>query len=258
MRRHLAERSSLIAAALVAVLCMAPPLLGADGGISKAGVRDLYYGETLFHFYQQDHFTALTHLMAARKAGRLKHHIDDGELLLGGLYLSYGQHDQASAIFNRLLASVSEPAVRNQAWFYLGKVRYQRGVYASAVAAFENVHGELSGDLASELRMLKAQSFLALGEYARAADTLDAWQGSGSWKAYANYNLGVALIRLGQVVEGAGRLDHVGQISTTNPELISLRDKANVALGYTLFAKQSARGGQRSVAAGPVERAVFQ
>ena len=53
-------------------------------------VRDLHYGEVLFHFYQQDYFTAITHLMMAREQQQLQHHTEESELLLGGLQLSYG------------------------------------------------------------------------------------------------------------------------------------------------------------------------
>ena len=37
-----------------------------DPGIE---IQDLHYGEILFHFYQDDEFTALTHLLAARESG---------------------------------------------------------------------------------------------------------------------------------------------------------------------------------------------
>ena len=108
----------------------------AADGPPKTVVRDLYYGEVLFQFYKQDDFTALTHLLAARDAGRVGHHEAESELLLGGLYLSYGQHDRAEGIFERLLKDTPTPSVRDRAWFYLGKLRYERGLYAEALASF--------------------------------------------------------------------------------------------------------------------------
>ena len=58
----------------------------------SSGVQDLAYGEVLFHFFQDDYFSALTRLLAAQARGELTHHATEAELLLGGLYLSYGQH----------------------------------------------------------------------------------------------------------------------------------------------------------------------
>jgi tetratricopeptide (TPR) repeat protein len=195
-------------------------------------VRNLYYGEVLFHFYAQDDFTALTHLLAARDAKRVPHHEAESELLLGGLYLSYGQHRQASAIFERLLAGNPAPAVRDRAWFYLGKVRYQRGLHAQALDVFARIGADLPAALAAELPMLVAQSHMAQGDFDEAQRVLAAWPAPDSWLAYARLNLGVALVRLDRVAEGAALLDRVGLMQATTAEQKSLRDKANLALGY--------------------------
>ena len=62
---------------------------------------------------------------------------------------------------------------------------------------------------------------------------LEAWKRpSDAWIGYAKYNIGVSLVRLGQVEEGARVLDEVGQLDPENPDFAALRDKANVALGY--------------------------
>jgi hypothetical protein len=195
-------------------------------------IRDPYYGEALFHFYQKDDFTALTHLLVARAAGRVPHHDAEAELLLGGLYLSYGQHTRAAQVFERLLDETTTPSVRDRAWFYLGKVRYQRGLYGEALQAFARVGADLGPALAAELPMLIAQSHLAQGEFDQAAKLLAGWQGSEAWSPYARYNLGVALVRLNRTAEGAILLDEVGRMPAQTPELRSLRDKANLALGY--------------------------
>jgi len=89
------------------------------GKLARPGteIRDPYYGEVLFHFYQQDEFTALTHLLVARQTGTVSHHAAEAELLLGGLYLSYGQHRRAGEIFDRLLDETADREVRSRAWF---------------------------------------------------------------------------------------------------------------------------------------------
>jgi len=228
------------AAALVAAASFfwAGPVV--SGERAAGGIRDLYYGETLFHFYQQDHFTALTHLMAARSAGRIRHHADEAELLLGGLYLSYGQHRRAGEIFARLLSPLTEPAVRNHARFFLGKVRYRRGLYRDAIAALEAAKDGLPAGLAAERTMLLAQSHLALGEPGPAARVLADWNGPDDWVAYARFNLGVALAGLNRADEAVAVLDRVGRTRAATPELADLRDKANVALGFAYLQRGAA------------------
>jgi hypothetical protein len=59
--------------------------------------------------------------------------------------------------------------------------------------------------------------------------------------AYARFNLGVALVRAGRLEEAAPILTQVGTLNTNSEELLNLRDKANLALGYAyLQANQSA------------------
>ena len=224
--------AAAFAAGVLAVLGVAAPASAADVAAPGA-IRDLYYGETLFQFYQDNHFDALTHLLTAREAGRVGNHEAESELLLGGLYLHYGQHVRAEEIFNRLLTPEIAPAVRDRAWFYLGKVRYQRGLNEDALAAFARISGELPEGLAAELPMLKAQSLMALERFDAAAELLDGWKGPDGWLPYARFNLGVAFIRLNRQEDGARQLDRVGRSSTSSAELLDLRDKANLALGYS-------------------------
>ncbi len=216
-----------------------PATAGERGG----AIRDLHYGEVLFHFYQQDEFTALTHLLAARQAGRVTRHAVDAELLLGGLYLSYGQTDQATAIFDRLLAESADPAVHDRAWHFIGKARYQRGLFAEADAAFERVGTQLTAALRDEHEMLRAQSLMAQGRFDDAAARLETVRSDGGWLAYVRFNLGVALVRLARDAEGTAQLDRVGRLRSDDAELLALRDKANLALG---FAYLHAQDGERA------------
>jgi tetratricopeptide (TPR) repeat protein len=211
---------------------MACGALQASERISGAVIRDLYYGEVLFHFYQQDDFAALTHLLVAEQGGRIPHHEAEAELLLGGLYLSYGQHDRAAQIFERLLAANSDPQTRDRAWFYLGKVRYQRGLYAQALQSFAKAGKHLPDALAAELPMLIAECHMAQGHFDEAAAELANWKSPGEWANFTRYNLGVSLVRMNRFADGAGLLDAVGRQSVTGNEARSLRDKANLALGY--------------------------
>ena len=234
MRRLRQGRLAVFIAVVILTAIPAPGSTALAGKRSVPGtqIRDLYYGEVLYHFFQQDEFTALTHLLVARQAGRVSHHAAEAELLLGGLYLSYGQHQQAGEIFDRLLNESADPAVRSRVWFYLGKVRYQRGLFAAAEKAFGQVAGDLPEPLDSEYPMLLAQSLMGQRRFADAAAVLDDWKGSDDWLAYARYNLGVALVRMGRLEAGAKLLDRVGALATGDPELMALRDQANLALGY--------------------------
>lgn len=227
----------IIAAACLVAIFASPAEARKKNGVD---VQDLYYGEVLFYFYQQNDFAALTRILAAQSAGRIEHHQSEAELLLGGLYLSYGQHDLASDIFERLLDESVDKAVRNRAWFYVGKMRYQRARFEGAEEAFLKIEGRLPAGLEEERHMLLAQTYMGQNRFADAAALLDSWKGAKHWQSYARYNLGVAYVRTDEVAKGAHLLNKIGLLDAKEPELLNIRDKANLALGYAYLQSERA------------------
>ena len=110
-------------------------------------LRDLDYGDVLFHFFQDDHFAAMVRLEVSRDFGRIPHHEAEAELLSGGLYLSLGLYDEAEKIFNRLLAGPVPQSVSDRAFFYLARSAYQRGFVDDAWRNLERIQGPLPGNL---------------------------------------------------------------------------------------------------------------
>jgi hypothetical protein len=195
-------------------------------------VRDPHFGEVLYDFYQQKYFTALGHLMAAQQLGQVPHDADEAELLRGGLFLSYGLHVEAGRIFERLIAAGAPPAVRDRAWFYLAKIRYQRGYQDQAEQALASIGGRLPGDLEDQRQILHAILLMNQRRYREAAEQLAGLRGKSDWIRYGRFNLGVALVRGGDSERGIALLDQLGKEPAATEELKSLRDKANVAIGY--------------------------
>src|SRR5665213_879452 len=106
-------------------------------------IRDPHYGDALFYFFQDRYFTSLTTLMASQQLERVKHHADEAEILRGGMLASYGLTREAGEIFNTLIARGATPAVGDRAWFYLAKIRYQRGYLPEAEEAIAHVGNHL-------------------------------------------------------------------------------------------------------------------
>ena len=202
-------------------------------------IRDLHYGDVLFQFYQDDYFDAIVRLEAARDFGRLPNHAAEAELLAGGMYLSLGLHQEADLIFNRLLAGSVDRAVADRAFFYLARIGYQRGHYQQAARNLARIGAPLPGELEPERRLLESNVLMALDRYADAAAALRGWDDESSWAAYARFNLGVALVRSGDAAQGRMLLESVGNVPAVSEEQRSLKDRANLALGYALLQERS-------------------
>ena len=209
-------------------------------GLPPQDVKDLHYGDVLFYFYQDDYFDSITRLLAARQLDRIPHTQGEAELLLGGLYLSLGEHVEAGRIFEALLNQNTSEAVRNKAWFYLGKVWYQRGYLGESERALRQVSDKIDPRISAERYMLLAQVMMRQERYDDAIAALSAWHGAPDWTAYAQFNLGVALVRKDRLADAIPYLDRVGRIETRSEELESLKDKANLALGFALLQAQRA------------------
>ncbi|MDH3612287.1 MAG: hypothetical protein OEU90_01300 [Gammaproteobacteria bacterium] len=225
------------------------PVQAAKDGPDPIVVKDPHYGEVLFYFYQEDYFPAIVRLLAAQDQSRLDEHLDQAELLLGGLFLSYGHHLEAAKIFERLLADNVDTEIRDRTWFFLAKIWLQRGYIDESQKALSSLSDNLPENLWREAQMLQSQLYINSGQYDRAIALLQEWKGKTEWASYAKFNLGVALVRSGHVDAAALILDELGDLNPFNDELTSLRDKANLALGYSLL-----QDGQPLAAKEPLQR----
>jgi hypothetical protein len=221
--------------AALALLALEPAVAAAPKDPDKlpvTRVRDLHYGDVLFYLYQDQDFEAITRLNAYGHWKLLPSHQAESQLLLGGLYLSLGLHNEAGARFESLLTPDVPAGVRNRAWFYLAKVWYVRGYVDRAEHALRQVQGQLQPALEAERQHMLANVLMRLGRFDEAVQLLRGWQGPPDWMAYAQFNLGVALVRENKVTEADPFLTQVGTLASSRPELLALKDKANLALGF--------------------------
>lgn len=213
--------------------------LAASSDESKLGPHEIkapYYGDTLFQFFQDRYFASVTNLMVSQHFGRVAGHTEEAEVLRGGILLSYGLQREAADIFKRLIALGASPPTRDRAWFYLAKISYQRGYLTEAEDAIARIGNALPADLKEERALLQANLLMARADYAAAATVLAAMDLKAPGARYARYNLSVALMKSNQVTAGTKLLDELGRAPAENEEFRSLRDRANVALGFSAMA----------------------
>jgi hypothetical protein len=246
-----------LATALATALALGTPAraLAADAGAKppadppKHPVVDPHYGDVLFEFFQNHYFPALVNLEVSQHFERMPHHADEAEVLRGGLLLSYGMHQQAGEVFEQLIARGAAPSVRDRAWYFLAKVRWQRGLAAPALEALQHIEHPLPGQLEEDRKLLQANVLMATGDNAGAAALLAPLATAKGAPLYARYNLGVAQVRAGDTTRGSKTLDDIGRMGMPNEEQRALRDKANVALGFAAL-----RDGQPQQARAFLER----
>jgi lipopolysaccharide biosynthesis regulator YciM len=231
-----------LAAAAAAVLVAAGPASARRHDPEKlpeTRIRDLHYGDVLFYFFQDDDFEAITRLTAYQHWNYIPHHEAEGQLLLGGLYLSLGMHNEAGERFKTLLTNDVPTGVRNRAWFYLAQIWYARGYLDQSADALRKINGKMSPELEAQREHLFANVLMHQGKFDEAIRLLATARGNSIWTAYARFNLGVALVRKDRLSDADPFLTGVGTMSVVTPEMIALKDRANLALGFAYLQKKN-------------------
>ena len=201
---------------------------------ATTSVKDLQYGEMLFYYFQQDYFNSIVHLGIAQQQDRLPNHANEAQLMMGGLLLSYGMRNSARDIFQTLLDNKkNDLSVHNRAWLYLAKISYQRGDLAGALDAIQHVEGKMSPSTLTATANLHSLLLLQQGRNTEAIQLLENTRSGKHWTPYLKYNLGIARIRSGDHANGAHDFDSITNNTARSAENELLRDKANLALGYS-------------------------
>src|SRR5256885_5715216 len=118
----------LIGLALALGLAVCP----ATGG----DLRDLYFGEALYHAYQGQYFDALQRLdtelamyhgLDQPELDTLHYHVNEVEFSVGDFELNYRMHHRAGRAIKAVLEGAVDEAVRNEAAFRLARIHFQKG-----------------------------------------------------------------------------------------------------------------------------------
>lgn len=197
-------------------LTMVAPVQADEPGPERA--KDLRYGWALYEYHQGNVFEALTQLAVAREQGGIEGHGDHPALVEGGLMLSWGMTREASKLFTELLGSdgagsTLSPDVRNQAWFYLGKVFFLEGNRELAGENLERVDAEAlaeaNHDLFREWVYLRARVAMMssrIEDESKLTSLKEQLEDTDIWSLYLQYNSAVAALDAGDVATAEAEL----------------------------------------------------
>jgi hypothetical protein len=239
---------------LLAVLFSVSPALAADSAsrdrhepvstTAPKELKDLYFGEALYHAFQQDWFAAIARLdtelgqfhgLDEPELDSLFSHLGQAEFAVGDFELAYRMHRRGGRAIQAVIESNVEEPVRNEAIFRLARIYFQKEQPENGLHAVERIRGSVPAGIQDDLEFLRAQIFMANGRFAEAAGILKGLQGAKGLEGFTTYNLGIALLRQGRVQEGRFHLDRTGQIVSKDPVTQAIKDKSNLVLGSKLL-----------------------
>ncbi len=228
-------RALIRSLSLAALLAGVPLWAAGDTQPQEGQIRELAYGNALYHYFQDRPLTAITRLLAARDRGRLERQKGDADLLLGNLYYGYGLIPDAVALFNALLDDDSPQSLRNRVWFNLARVEYDQGNYHQAADLLQRLDGELPAVREAQKNYLLTRLLLRADRIEDATHALKRIPTDSIWRDYAEYNLGITQIAQGRADNGRSWLLSVAERNgaTEQAERQALGDAARLAAGLS-------------------------
>src|SRR5690349_6276475 len=207
-------------------------------------LKDLYFGEALYHAYQRQYFDALQrldtelaqyHVLDEPKLDTLHYHINDAEFSVGDFELDYRMHQRAGRAMKAVLEGAVDEAVRNEAAFRLARIHFQKGQLDDALQALARIKGTVPEEIKGDLDFLRANVYIATGQSGEAVKVLVQLKSNERLAGFVAYNLGIALLQDGRPQEAIEQLDRAGQRPASDHASIAIRDKSNLVLGTMLF-----------------------
>ena len=214
------------------------------GSYGTDELKDLYYGEALYHAFQGDWFDAIARLdtelaqhhgLDEPERDTLYYHIGQAEFAVGDFELAYRMHQRAGRAIGAVIEANVEEEVRNEALYRLARIYFQKNQPLNAQYAIERIEGTVPPAIRNDLEFLRAQILMTNGHYDEAVGILQDLQHVKSLEGFTTYNLGIAFIREGKELEGREWLDRTGLIVSKDQLTLAVKDKSNLVLGMKLL-----------------------
>src|SRR5262245_36585024 len=151
----------------------------------SSDLKDLFFGEALFHAYQGQYFDAIQrldtelaqyHRLDEPQLDTLHFHINDADFSVGDFELDYRMHHRAGRAIKAVLEGAVDEAVRNEAAYRLARIHFQKDQAADALVALDRITGKVPVAIRDDVEFLRANVYMALGRPAEATAVLQRLQ----------------------------------------------------------------------------------
>ncbi len=212
--------------------------------VPRAELKDLYFGEALYHAYQGQYFDALQRLdtevaqyraLDEPRLDTLHYHINDAEFSVGDFELDYRMHQRAGRAIKAVLEGAVDAAVRNEAAFRLARILFQKDELDDAQQALGRIAGPVPPAIRDDVEFLRANIDMATSRPSEAVKVLEPLRSDAGMAGFVGYNLGIALYQDGRSKDAMEQLDKAGRLAAGDRASVAIRDKTNLVLGTMLF-----------------------
>ncbi len=148
---------------IVVCLLFATSSPAADTYTSK-GLKDVYFGEALYHAFQGEWFDAIArldselgqyHRLDEPRLDTLYYHINQAQFGVGDFELGYRMHLRAGRAITAVIEGNVEEPVRNEAIYRLARLYFQKDQPEDALHARERIRGTAPAPIRDDVEFLR-------------------------------------------------------------------------------------------------------
>src|SRR5262245_21061613 len=143
----------------LALVLATRPIAGGD-------LKNLHFGEAIYHALQGRYFDALQQLdteLAMHRSldqpdlNTLHYHINDAEFSVGDFELNYRMHLRAGRAIKAVLEGAVDEAVRNETTFRLARINFQKDQLDDALQSLARIKGAVPEGIRDDIEFLRAK-----------------------------------------------------------------------------------------------------
>ena len=224
-------------------LCFTPFSFASDVP-THTKLQDLHLGEVFYYAYQGKYFDAISRLETEFGQGYGADTLNHDQLhfqaaadgfTVDDVELAYRMSQRAELVIKAIAESTFDQSARNKMAYSLARTYMQKNEPFKALNAIKKITDLIPEVIRYDEQFLRAQIYMANGQFEYAVKILEALQDVKSFEGFAAYDLGIALYQSGQEQKGLEQLNKTGQITSEDEGALAIRDKANLILGYRLL-----------------------
>jgi tetratricopeptide (TPR) repeat protein len=189
--------------------------------------------EAYYHFFLEDYLTSATRLKLMEEKSRNNTEVlNETRLLLGSLYLAWGMHRPATAIFNELVTAFPPGNDRNRILLLIEQLQYSRNLHQAVVDTYALLAPDNKFVSMDQASYIAGMSHYTLGSVQEGIKILNTIPHASPYAPFGQLALAKSYTRLEDFEEATHLLNSLGEItSQEDPILKALSEKSRLTLG---------------------------
>ena len=220
-------------------------------------VEDLHYGVVLYGYYQDDYQQALLDSLVTERRGLRGADPVRFELANGSFAFAEGMYGYAEETFAGIADEELTPLDRMRLAFHLGREHLRRGDFdqLGEQLAIIDLGKSWRGKTRfhPEVEFMRAELAVSRGDFPAAQDAVSHIAADDPLRAYALFNLAVALRGAGELEAAASAFRDLAEMDVYDEESLDLKQRAQLGLAFVARERTETATAEQIIGDLPVE-----